>query len=258
MTILTVDQLSVSFGGIKALSQVSFKVEKETIHAIIGPNGAGKTTLFNCITGFYKPTLGHMFFKNIKEWKLDKLAGSHAVASKGIARTFQNIRLFKDMTCLENLLVAQHNQVNKNLLSGIFKTKSFRTSEKEALDRAWYWLDFVGLTEEANRVSGELPYGHQRRLEIARAMSTKPKMVCLDEPAAGLNHNETTELSKLITSIKEEHKTTVLVIEHDMALIMDISDRIVVLDHGEVIAEGNPTEVKNNKKVIAAYLGEEE
>jgi branched-chain amino acid transport system ATP-binding protein len=281
--ILDVKNLSVNFGGIKALQNITFEVPKESITAIIGPNGAGKTTVFNCLTGFYRAsggtltfhddnkshTLGELLGEKLRfsdVLNLPKLprklyykffGGSFRIAEIGVARTFQNIRLFKQMSVLENLLVAQHKLVNRNLMSGILLTPGYRAAEKKALGRALYWLDLVGLRAEANRTAGELPYGHQRRLEIARAMCTDAKLLCLDEPAAGLNHEETWLLAQLILKLRKEHKITVLVIEHDMALVMNISDKIVVLDHGEVIASGKPAEIQKNKKVLAAYLGEE-
>lgn len=282
--ILEIQNVGVSFGGIRALNDIKFQVKDKSITAIIGPNGAGKTTLFNCITGFYRATDGDIEFGyDGKNYKLNTIlgesftfsdflnpasfgkklfynavGGSHKVASAGIARTFQNIRLFKNMSVIENLLVAQHNSLNRNLISGVFNTKGFKKSEKKALDLALEWLKNVELDDDINRLAGELPYGHQRRLEIARAMCTESKLICLDEPAAGLNHQETKDLSGLILKLREKYDMTVLVIEHDMALVMDISDHIVVLDHGEVISQGVPSFVKNDPKVISAYLGEEE
>lgn len=282
--ILEIHNVGVSFGGIRALNEVKFGVKDKSITAIIGPNGAGKTTLFNCITGFYRTTDGDITFGyDGKSYDLgtilgesitfgdifrparlgrklfyNAMGGSHKVASIGIARTFQNIRLFKDMSVIENLLVAQHNSLNQNILSGVFNTPSFRKSEQKALEKAYYWLKHVDLHDDVNRLAGELPYGHQRRLEIARAMCTDSKLICLDEPAAGLNHQETDDLSKMITSLRDDYDMTVLVIEHDMALVMDISDHIVVLDHGEVISQGAPDFVKNDPHVIKAYLGEED
>lgn len=262
--ILTIDQVAVRFGGIQALRDVSFSVNRDSITAIIGPNGAGKTTVFNCITGFYKPTSGAIrFVTEKKAYQIEQLfgrwfGGSHTIAALGIARTFQNIRLFREMTVLENLLVAQHNHLNRNLISGLLGFPGFRKSEEKALATAYKWLDFVGLSAEANRPAGELPYGHQRRVEIARAMSTEAKLICLDEPAAGLNHKETGELAELIVKIQNDHRITVLVIEHDMNLVMKISDHIIVLDHGEVIALGRPTQIQKDPKVLSAYLGEED
>lgn len=282
--ILEVSKLGVSFGGIRALNDVNFKVKNKSVTAIIGPNGAGKTTLFNCITGFYRASDGDINFSyNGKNYNLNTLlgesisftdifnpakfcqklfynaiGGSHKVASVGIARTFQNIRLFNDMSVIENLLVAQHNSLNRNIISGVLNTKGFKESEKRAFSKALEWLKNVNLDDDINRLAGELPYGHQRRLEIARAMCTDSSLICLDEPAAGLNHQETADLSELILSLRSKYDMTVLVIEHDMALVMDISDHIVVLDHGEVISQGTPEFVKNDPKVISAYLGEEE
>ncbi|SMF79112.1 ABC transporter ATP-binding protein [Pseudobacteriovorax antillogorgiicola] len=281
--ILKVDSLGVSFGGIRALDQVSFEVAKGSVTAIIGPNGAGKTTVFNCLTGFYKASDGRIQFQDKNRTHSIEIilgqpftlqdfvnpisfgrklfykmfGGSHQVAALGISRTFQNIRLFKDMTAIENLLVAQHRSLNKNILANLFNTRSFRDSEAQAIKKAKEWLAIVGLTADADRLAGELPYGHQRRLEIARAMCTDAKLICLDEPAAGLNHNETKDLSNLISRLRTNHNVTVCVIEHDMSLVMEVSDHIIVLDHGNVIARGTPTEIRNNPVVLKAYLGEE-
>jgi branched-chain amino acid transport system ATP-binding protein len=260
--VLSVENVTMRFGGIVANRNVSFEAKKGAITALIGPNGAGKTTLFNCITGFYRasegrivlwsdgvPTdIGDLITKPI-------VGGSHLVTRAGIARTFQNIRLFKEMSVIENLLIAQHLSTTNNLLSGIFKSRRFNKTEIEAVDRAYYWLAQMNLLEDANRLAGELPYGRQRRLEIARAMCTSPKLICLDEPAAGLNPSETRELSQVIQILRSEHDLSVLVIEHDMGLVMSISDHIVVLDHGEVISDGTPSEVASDPAVIAAYLG---
>ncbi|WP_175654010.1 ABC transporter ATP-binding protein [Pseudomonas sp. Marseille-P9899] len=282
--ILSVDNLMMQFGGIKALSDVSLKVKRNEIFALIGPNGAGKTTVFNCLTGFYKASggkielnvrgsktnviqlLGERFepgdfvspkrFINRVHYKM--FGGTHLVNRAGLARTFQNIRLFKEMSVVENLLVAQHMWVNRNLLAGVLNTKGYRKSESDALDHAFYWLEVVDLVDCANRLAGELSYGQQRRLEIARAMCTRPKIICLDEPAAGLNPQETEALSRMIRVLRDEHDITVVLIEHDMGMVMSISDHIVVLDHGNVIAEGKPQDIRNNPTVIAAYLGADE
>ena len=260
--LLTVKNLGMRFGGIQALSGVDFSIEAGSISALIGPNGAGKTTVFNCITGFYIPSSGRMELTVqghpqdlCKVLSAGLFSGSHRVARIGIARTFQNIRLFREMTVLENLLVAQHHHLNHNLLSGFLRTRDYRKSEQEAIDNAMRWLDVVGLRDCANRLAGTLPYGHQRRLEIARAMCTHPRLICLDEPAAGLNPQETRELAALIRQLRQAHAATVLLIEHDMGLVMDISDHIVVLDHGKVIAMGSAQEVANSPAVILAYLG---
>ncbi|PSS57524.1 ABC transporter ATP-binding protein [Pseudomonas sp. BBP2017] len=282
--ILSVDNLMMQFGGIKALSDVSLKVKRNSIFALIGPNGAGKTTVFNCLTGFYKASggkielnmrgtrtnviqlLGERFqlgdfvspkrFINRLHYKM--FGGTHLVNRAGLARTFQNIRLFREMSVVENLLVAQHMWVNRNLLSGVLNTKAYRKAESDALDHAFYWLEVVDLVDCANRLAGELSYGQQRRLEIARAMCTRPQIICLDEPAAGLNPQETEALSKMIRVLRDEHDITVVLIEHDMGMVMSISDHIVVLDHGNVIAEGAPQDIRNNPTVIAAYLGADE
>ena len=255
--ILAVEAVTIRFGGLIALSEVSFRMAPGTIMAIIGPNGAGKTTLYNCITGFYRPTSGHILFDSpAGAVRLERMP-VHKIARAGVARTYQNIRLFGQMTALENLLVAQHSFVNHHLLSGIFRTAAFRRSEQEAIERAWFWLRFMGLQRVANQEAGTLPYGQQRRLEVARAMASRPRLICLDEPAAGLNQQETEELNALILQLKREHGVSVLLIEHHMGVVMRISDRVVVLDHGEVIREGTPDEVQHDERVIKAYLGEE-
>ena len=282
--ILSVENLMMHFGGIKALSDVSLKVKRNSIFALIGPNGAGKTTVFNCLTGFYKASggrielnargtrtniiqlLGESFratdfvapkaFSSRLFYKM--FGGTHLVNRAGLARTFQNIRLFKEMSVLENLLVAQHMWVNRSMVAGILNTKGYRKAESDALDHAFYWLEVVDLVDCANRLAGELSYGQQRRLEIARAMCTRPQIICLDEPAAGLNPQETEALSKMIRLLRDEHDLTVVLIEHDMGMVMSISDYIVVLDHGNVIAEGGPDQIRHDPKVIAAYLGADE
>lgn len=284
-TLINVNNLSMQFGGISALNNVDLTIPEHKITAIIGPNGAGKTTLFNCITGFYKPTNGNIFLnrgnisinlntllgEEIKLLDLIKISnlkenlvkiyykwfgGAHLINRAGIARTFQNIRLFTNMTVLENLLVAQHVHINKNIISGLFNLKNFQESEQHAIEKAVKWLEICNIKKYANDEAGSLSYGHQRLTEIARAMCTDPKLICLDEPAAGLNSNETKELSLLIKRLCEKYNTTVVLIEHDMDLIMNISDQIYVLDHGAVIAKGTPTEIRNNPAVISAYLGQ--
>ncbi|MFK3781038.1 ABC transporter ATP-binding protein [Agrobacterium sp. NPDC089420] len=261
-SILEVQDVTMRFGGIVANRKVSFSVEKGSITALIGPNGAGKTTMFNCITGFYRASEGRILlndgesFQDIGELVTKPMiGGSHLVTRAGIARTFQNIRLFKEMSVIENLLIAQHRSTRNGILSGVLGTPSFRKAERDAVDRAYYWLGEMALTEDANRLAGELPYGRQRRLEIARAMCTSPRLICLDEPAAGLNPSETRELAEMIQKLCAEHGQTVLVIEHDMGLVMQISNHIVVLDHGEVISDGTPEHVANDPAVVAAYLG---
>lgn len=263
--ILSVQGMTKRFGGIVANDDVSFDVAKGGITALIGPNGAGKTTLFNCVTGFYPATGGRIVLRTGgREQEVGAIlatpvvGGSHAVCRAGIARTFQNIRLFREMTLVENLLVAQHRCTSKNLLAGIFRTPDYRRREAEALDHAFYWLERTGLLDDANRLAGSLSYGRQRRAEIARAMCTSPKLICLDEPAAGLNPAETRELSDLIRKLRSDHDLSVMVIEHDMGLVMSISDHVVVLDHGVVIANGTPQQVASEPAVIAAYLGIDE
>ncbi|ALU88759.1 high-affinity branched-chain amino acid ABC transporter ATP-binding protein LivG [Herbaspirillum rubrisubalbicans] len=252
-TMLEVSTLSMRFGGLLAVDGVSLAVQEREVFAIIGPNGAGKTTVFNCISGFYQPTSGEITLDGVSIARQP----SHQVAQQGLVRTFQNIRLFKSMTVVENLLVAQHQQVNTNLLSGLLKTPSYRRSEQEALQRVAYWLEQLGLTSLANREAGTLSYGLQRRVEIARCMITKPRLLLLDEPAAGLNPQEKQELSQLIDRLRREHGVAVLLIEHDMSLIMGISDRILVMEHGKPIVTGTPEQVRSDERVIKAYLGEE-
>lgn len=283
-TILRVEHLMMHFGGIKALNDVNLDVQRGSITALIGPNGAGKTTVFNCLTGFYKASGGSILFNTrtkttnviqvlgqkfqpgdwINPAQLGQrlfykmFGGTHLVNRAGLARTFQNIRLFREMSVVENLLVAQHMRVNRNLLAGILNTPAYRQAESDALDRAFYWLEVVDLVEFANRLAGEMSYGQQRRLEIARAMCTGPEMICLDEPAAGLNPVETHKLSSIIRFLRDRHDITVLLIEHDMGMVMEVSDDIIVLDHGDVIARGKPEQIQHDEKVIAAYLGTDE
>jgi branched-chain amino acid transport system ATP-binding protein len=219
---------------------------------MIGPNGDGKTTVFNCLTGFYQPTDGKILLDGEA---IQGLPG-HKIARKGVVRTFQNVRLFKDMTAIENLLVAQHRHLNTGFLSGLLKTKAFRKSERQAMDFAAHWLDQVNLTDIANRPAGTLAYGQQRRLEIARCMMTRPRILMLDEPAAGLNPKETEDLKALIGMLRDTHGVTVLLIEHDMKLVMSISDHIVVINQGCPLADGTPEQIRDNPDVIKAYLGE--
>lgn len=251
-SILNVKDLSMQFGGLLAVDGVSLSITDKQIVSVIGPNGAGKTTVFNCISGFYTPTGGQIHFNNqeiqgLPDFKISRL---------GMVRTFQHVRLFSHMTVIENLLVAQHRHVNTNLISGLLKTPNYKKKENEAMDYAAYWLEKVNLLDVANRESGNLSYGQQRRLEIARCMVTKPQLLMLDEPAAGLNPNETNELDSLIVSLKEDFNVSILLIEHDMGLVMGISDTIYVINQGRPLASGSPDEIKANPDVIKAYLGE--
>ncbi len=251
--ILEVSNLSMRFGGLLAVNGVGLTIKQGQIVSMIGPNGAGKTTVFNCLTGFYQPTGGKITFAGEP---IQGLPG-YKIARKGMIRTFQHVRLFKEMTALENLLVAQHQHLNNGLLAGLFKTPSYRKAEQEALDNAVYWLKKVRLIDDANREAGTLAYGQQRRLEIARCMVTRPSLLMLDEPAAGLNPSETLELKQLILDLRDNHAISVLLIEHDMKLVMEISDHIVVINQGTPLASGTAEQVRNNPAVIKAYLGEE-
>jgi len=285
MPLLAVEHLTMRFGGLVAIDDLSFVANKGEITAIIGPNGAGKTTVFNCITGFYKPTGGRLVlslggtslpadvvaltgsgrrFSNTAAgtvFLLERMPDHEIAARARVARTFQNIRLFPGMTVLENLIVAQHNALMAAsgwTVLGLLGAKRYVAAEAAAVERATFWLDKVTLTDRADDPAGDLPYGAQRRLEIARAMCTEPQLLCLDEPAAGLNPRESAELTQFLKSIQAEHGTSILLIEHDMSVVMEISNHVVVLEYGQKISDGTPEHVRTDPKVVAAYLGVED
>ncbi|WP_349963192.1 ABC transporter ATP-binding protein [Rhizobium sp. ZPR3] len=261
--LLKVEHLSMKFGGLMAINDLSFQAKRGEITALIGPNGAGKTTVFNCITGFYKPTMGMITLnqKDGRQHLLERLPDFRVTKDAKVARTFQNIRLFSGLTVLENLLVAQHNRLMRAsgyTILGLLGIGPYRNEAKAAIDLAKHWLDRADLLDRADDPAGDLSYGAQRRLEIARAMCTGPELLCLDEPAAGLNPRESLALNGLLQGIQHESETSILLIEHDMSVVMEISNHVVVLEYGQKISDGTPDYVKNDPRVIAAYLGVED
>lgn len=254
MAILQVNNLTLRFGGLTAVSNLSFEIEENSITSLIGPNGAGKTSVFNCLTGFYRANEGDIVFlgksiTKIKPYKITEL---------GMARTFQNLRLFKYMTVLENVMAGMHCRSGAGIIGSILRLPSQKQEEKEIRDVSEKYLDFVGILDKKDRIAKNLAYGDQRRVELARALATQPKLLLLDEPGAGLNHDEKMQLMALMNKIREKLGITILLIEHDMGLVMKVSEKIIVLNYGQKIAEGTAEEVQNNQRVVEAYLGKEE
>lgn len=256
--LLEVKDLTMDFGGLRAVDTVCLDVHEGEIVALIGPNGAGKTTFFNCVTGIYKPTKGDILV-HPPEKKMQRINGfkPNKVTTLGMARTFQNIRLFQNMTVLENIMIGRHCRTTTSIFGAVLRGSKTRRQEQETIDRSYELLEKVDLTQVADEYAKNLPYGAQRRLEIARAMATDPFLLLLDEPAAGMNPRETKALDELIVRIRDEEKISILLIEHDMKLVMNISDRIYVMEYGKEIAQGAPQEIRSNPRVIEAYLGEE-
>lgn len=255
MTLLKVDHLTINFGGLAAVSNVNLAIDENELVGLIGPNGAGKTTLFNLLTGVYVPSEGEVSFEAEGGTKILNGMLPYKIANLGLSRTFQNIRLFKDLTVMDNVLIAMDGKHKQSFVSSILRLGSFYKSEDKLRDKVLELLEIFDLADKAETLAKNLPYGEQRRLEIVRALATEPKILFLDEPAAGMNPQETAELTELIRKIQHDFQITILLIEHDMSLVMEVCERIYVLEYGQIIAEGNPEEIKNNPRVIEAYLG---
>lgn len=252
--LLEARNITMQFGGLKAVDNLSFSIARGELMGLIGPNGAGKTTVFNMLTGVYTPTSGEVFF----DGQVTNGLKPYQISHLGMTRTFQNIRLFKELSVLQNVMIAGGQHINYGLLKSVLKTNSYSQEEKDLTEKSLKLLSIFGLEKKAHDEASSLPYGEQRKLEIIRALATDPKLICLDEPAAGMNHNETHNLMETISQIRKNFNLTVLLIEHDMKLVMGICEKILVLDHGCKIEEGNPDKIKSSQKVIEAYLGVEE
>lgn len=255
MTLLKIDHLTKNFGGLAAVSNVNMSLEENELVGLIGPNGAGKTTLFNLMTGVYEPSEGEVTLSSGSDTKVLNGVAPYKIANMGLSRTFQNIRLFKDLTVMDNVLIAMDAKHKEGFLSSVLRLPKFLKTEEEMRQKVFGLLDIFDLTDKAETLASNLPYGEQRRLEIVRALATQPKILFLDEPAAGMNPQETAELTALIRKIQKDFQITILLIEHDMSLVMDVCERIYVLEYGSIIAEGDPDEIKSNPRVIQAYLG---
>lgn len=259
MQTLKIENLSIAFGGLKAVEDLSFHINEGEIYGLIGPNGAGKTTVFNCITQFYKPDRGKVIFKSLKNQDVDLVdKNTHDIIKLGLVRTFQNVELIQDLSLLENLLIGAHIDYKSGLFANAFRTRKAKKEEKNNIEKGEKILKFLGLEDKKTELAGGQPYGVLKKIELGRTLMSNPKLIILDEPAAGLNDTETLELAKLIRNIRDEYKCNILLVEHDMRLVMDICDRICAISFGKKLAEGNPKEIQTNKEVQEAYLGKDE